>query len=186
MKPYSIVPALALIAHTAFAAEGLPREIQALSQQPCEEIRKEMTEDLRECRLAHAGAVGTVDEHEFFFAVYHVALKGLESPAPEYCLGDPTPQTYFCEASALFERYHGQSRLFKTFWTGDIGLMHYDRPRIVVREGAPILYIPIPWDGTGHGNGSEYYVWNGEWRLIDSTQWLKELTQRLPTGLTIM
>jgi hypothetical protein len=40
-------------------------------------------------------------------------------------------------------------------------------------------------DGTGHGNESDYYIWDNElrgWKPLNSTRWLEDLSKYLPPG----
>ena len=55
------------------------------------------------------------------------------------------------------------------------------------RQGrCAVLNLPIAWEGTAHGNDSEYYIREaGKWERIEAEEWLKELRTRIPPGLEI-
>ena len=68
----------------------------------------------------------------------------------------------------------------------EVGSLQYDPPQIIRNAAGTILYLPIAVDGTAHLNASEYFLREaGEWQSIEAEEWLKNLSQQVPTGREI-
>ena len=120
------------------------------------------------CVIAEFGEVGAVDNHRFHFAVYqyhnlsssalnHTRVVVFEAPAP------------------------GTMRAVVA--TESDPAIGYDKPRILRSGDRVLLHIPGREAGTGNFNRERLYMWRaGQWREVDTTSWLDDLTRRLPAG----
>ena len=143
--------------------------------------------DARECQVSESGEVGTVGNRTLLYAIYCI-MPGWTKDGTR-CGSESVGAGYHrARALAVFSREETQStaRLLFSRAEPEIGILHYEKPRLVRTAAGIILHLPIVVDGTGHGNSSEYYLGhNGEWERIDSESWVKDVVARLPAGLEI-
>ncbi|MEQ1885536.1 MAG: hypothetical protein ABL967_10780 [Bryobacteraceae bacterium] len=68
----------------------------------------------------------------------------------------------------------------------EMGVLRYEKPKILRVAGNIVMDLPIVLDGTGVGNESEYYLREkGAWARIESESWRVELLRKIPSGLQI-
>ena len=143
--------------------------------------------DARECQVSESGEVGTVGNRTLLYAIYCI-MPGWTKDGTR-CGSESVGAGYHrARALAVFSRDETQStaRLLFSRAEPEIGILPYEKPRLVRTAAGIILHLPIVVDGTGHGNSSEYYLGhNGEWERIDSESWVKDVVARLPAGLEI-
>jgi len=161
---------------------GGPLRLESVREQ-CIEFSMVDRKDLADCRVSEFGEIGTVGDAIYYYAIYcMVPQHGLDRD----CLGDSP--SYHRVAAAVFTglRSSPTVRLLLERATSDIGLFRFEKPEIVRRDGATLLYVPITLDGTGHGNMSEYYVRERrKWRRIESNAWVAQLQKKIPPEFDI-
>jgi hypothetical protein len=150
----------------------------------CFDFQEVAPTDVRDCAVSDFGELGRVDGRTYYYAVYCVIP--LFAPQDSGACGDNSfSATYYRErGTAIFESVPASNTALLIFdrvsW--DIGMYRYRTPAIVPNAAGQLLYIPIAWDGTGHGNGSEYYLRrNGKWEQVESTAWEADLRRRVPS-----
>jgi hypothetical protein len=131
--------------------------------------------------------MGNVDGKTYIYAIY--CLIPARSSNEGKC-GDRsfTAAYHRARGLAVFVRDAASedARLLTQRVDPDFGLYYYEKPEIVRTAAEVILHIPVVVDGTGHFNGSDYYLWeNQEWRHLDAVSWLNELKGQIPPGLAI-
>ena len=192
----SVLPALAVLLFAGMAAaqsaHPSPRTFpMALVRNQCIEFtevkRGGEPEDFRDCLVSKFDEFGSVEGQKYYYALYCLIPNFV--PDNSKC-GDGSLSAHFYSqrALAIFTSASagGPLRLVFERANGDIGALFYLEPEILRTAVGTILYLPIAYDGTGHGNGSEYYLRErSDWRRIESEAWLKDLEQRLPAGLQI-
>ena len=144
--------------------------------------------DLRDCRVSRSGELGMVGGRTYSYAIY--CLIPNDAIDKSRCGDETETSRYFRERGlAIFTRDRSSSvaTLLVERAGPDLGIFVFPRePAIVDHPAGTLLFVPITVDGTGSGNASEYYVWNGdEWQPIESERWLDDLRRRLPPGLQI-
>ena len=144
-------------------------------------------DDLRDCRVSEFGEFGRMGGKTYYYALYCLIPNYTE----EATCGDGsfTADNYRERALAVFTKVPSDTipRLFLVRVDPDVGILRYEKPRIVETSGMTILHVPIVVDGTGVGNRSDYLLWeNGNWVPIESESWLKDLERRIPNNLRIL
>jgi hypothetical protein len=143
--------------------------------------------DFRECRVSEFGEFGAVDGETYYYAIY--------------CLiPSDTTENGECGDYSFIARYHRarglavfvrnpsseNARLLFERVDREIAMVYSEKPEIVRNSAGTLLYLPVAFDGTGHGNDSDYYLREaGEWVPIEAAAWLAELGRRIPAGLGI-
>jgi hypothetical protein len=144
-------------------------------------------DDYSDCAVTASGDIGSVDGKTYLYAIYCVIPS--RSSEDGKC-GDRSFTAFYHQARALAVFVRDSSAENVTLLIErvdpDLGLYYYETPQIIRTAAGNILHIPIVVDGTGHGNESEYYLWeNQEWRLLDAASWLDDLRKQLPPDLAI-
>lgn len=143
--------------------------------------------DIGDCRVTKFDVIGNVDRQTLYFAVYCIIPNDVLNKGK--CDSESENARYYQERGlAIFVRNNADGRIQLLFERAglDLGLLYYERPRFLNMAAGTMLYIPVMQDGTGHGNASEYYLWQDkQWRLVESRKWLTELDKRIPAGLAI-
>lgn len=143
--------------------------------------------DFLECRVTESGELGEVDGQLYSYALY--CLIPADRAENAHC-GDKSFRAVYSQGRgmAIFAHHRSGENALVLFERADpeYGIFYFERPEIVPTAAGTVLYLPTVMDGTGHGNGSEYYLRESEeWRPIDNSEWLAELKKRLPQGLEI-
>lgn len=145
--------------------------------------------DIGDCDIAESGRFGSVSGRTYYYVIYCII------PAYETRAGK-------CGDESFLGRYHrkrglgifvqeggeNQVKLFLERGDPDIGMYLYQKPAIVKNAFGIFLHVSIGVDGTGNFNESDYYIWDSKsatWKMLDTTSWISELSERLPAGLTI-
>ena len=143
--------------------------------------------DYGDCRVSESGEIGKINNHTYYYALYCVIPS--HSIKEGTCDSQTFNARYFKKRGlAIFvqEGANEKARLLNSYVCPDIGLYVYDKPDIIKNAFGVILYVPIALDGTGHGNDSEYYIWEDRrWHKIDSVNWLEDLRKRLPSDVEL-
>ncbi len=143
--------------------------------------------DIGDCRVSKFGVIGSVDGQTLYFALYCIIPN--DALNKDKCDSESFSARYYRERGlAIFVRDNAdeQAQLLFERANLDVGLFYYEQPRLVNMKAGTMLYLPIVLDGTGHGNASEYYLWQDkQWRMVESHKWLIELGKRIPVGLAI-
>ena len=143
--------------------------------------------DSRECQVSESGEVGVVGGSTLLYALYCIMPNWTKDGTR--CGSESFEAGYHrARAMAVFSRDDGQesARILFVRAEPEIGILRYEKPRLLHTPAGTILHLPIVVDGTGHGNSSEYYLaTGGAWERIESESWLKDVTSRLPAGLEI-
>jgi Ankyrin repeats (3 copies)/Ankyrin repeats (many copies) len=139
--------------------------------------------DARECAVMDAGVIGAKAGQTFYFALY--CLTPASAGPAENCQQrrERSPEYFTTDALAVFVQGGADPDLHPLFVRADaeIGMFNYGRPSLFSATGEELLLLPIQLTGTGGGNASELYRWDGlAWQQMDTQSWLAELKQRLP------
>ncbi len=188
-----------LVATLALADVSSPEEAIAQMKAPtpfpaantgCADFikRNEIT-DILDCGISGAGTFGNVDGRLYYYVLYCLIPDYAAEPAK--CGDDSFTADYHSKRGLAIFVQEGASKQSRLFWESidpDIGLYVYEKPAIVTTSFGTVMHVPVRLDGTGNGNESEYYLWDGktgEWRLLDSSSWIEDLGKRLSPGLSI-
>jgi|CXWL01.1.fsa_nt_gi hypothetical protein len=100
----------------------------------------------------------------------------------QYCLGNGKEA---CDQRALVlfgnRAYTPQAKLLVQ--SIDLGSAVYDDPTIVMSDYGVVMVISAHLTNASLSN--HYYLWqNHQWVLLDALEWLRELSKRLPSGVT--
>jgi hypothetical protein len=178
---------IAMMAGWAAVAQGLPRRefpMAAIGSQ-CLDFTEVRRGELRDCRVSESGEFGAADGETYHYALY--CLVPNDAPDRGRCNDGSFNADYHRQRGlAVFvrEARSGNARLLFERVDGEVGLMRYEKPRIIRAAAGTLLYLPIAYDGTGHLNGSEYFLRaNGGWEPIEAETWTKDLLARIPAGL---
>lgn len=140
-----------------------------------------------ECIVTDFGIIGKKAGQTYYYALYCLA-PNTPSPGESCARRTQSSDHYLTDGVAIFVQ-DGQSRDARPLLdraAADIGLYNYGRPEIFSAAGGDFLVVPIQLTGTGGGNASEYYSWDGQdWRPLDTKTWLSDVSRRLPKGLEI-
>jgi hypothetical protein len=138
--------------------------------------------DASDCRVSEFESLGIMGGRQYYYALY--CLIPSYATKNGQCDSKSFNARYYRErALAIFvgEGAPGSARLWIERATADIGLFVYEKPAIVKNSIGTFLHVPIRVDGTGGGNESEYYLWDGgQWRLLETKSWLEDLKKRVP------
>ena len=143
--------------------------------------------DATECVVMDFGIIGRQANQTYYYALYCLTPN---TPSPGANCGQRrrSAEYYQTDAVAVFVQ-DGQSpdvRLLLESAAVEIGQYNYGRPAIFTGTHGEFLIVPIQRTGTGGGNASEYYFWDGRaWQALDTQAWLVDLRQRLPQGLEL-
>jgi hypothetical protein len=116
--------------------------------------------DIGDCRVSEFGVVGNNDGQTLYYALYCIIPNDFLKNGK--CGSESFNARYFRERGlAIFSRDKVDERIQLLFERTnlDIGLFYYEQPRLLKMTAGSMLYLPIVLDGTGHGNASEYYMW---------------------------
>ncbi|WP_136525377.1 hypothetical protein [Geomonas ferrireducens] len=152
-------------------------------------LRRNHITDIRDCDISETGNFGTISDRTFYYVIY--CIIPAYSSEPGKCGDESFPGRYYRKRGiGIFvqEGAEKHTRLFLERGDPDIGMYLYQNPAIVKNTFGTFLHVPIGVDGTGNFNESEYYIWDSKsatWKMLDTTSWISELSERLPAGLTI-
>ena len=140
----------------------------------------------RECRVSDFGELGAVDGQTWYYALYCL-IPGWSDPAQGQCAGSSfNGNHYRTRALLVFAGDTSGVQLVFERAEPEIGVLIYYKPAIVRNAAGTLLHLPVAYDGTGNGNGSEYYIREaGSWLRIESEAWQADLLSRLPAGLNV-
>ncbi|HEY1612313.1 MAG TPA: hypothetical protein VGF97_01300 [Rhizomicrobium sp.] len=120
------------------------------------------------CKVTQFGALGTVDQKSFAFALYEDDAKGGVNMAMQ---------------AAIFERQAAGRLKVIVAPRNDGG--RFETPRLLHTGAGLLLHIPGSEDGTGNFNSERLFLWRaGHWDPVDTISWLTTLQKRLPKGLS--
>ena len=149
-------------------------------------IKQGGEEGYRECRVSDFGELGAVDGQTWYYALYCL-IPGWSDPAQGQCAGSSFNGNYY-RTRALLVLAGDTAGVQLVFERAEpeIGVLVYYKPAIVRNAAGTLLHLPVAYDGTGNGNGSEYYIREaGSWQRIESEAWQADLLSRLPVGLSV-
>lgn len=143
--------------------------------------------DATECVVMDFGIIGKKANQTYYYALYCLTPN---SSAPAERCGQRMQRSdyYRTDGLAIFVQ-DGQSPDVQPLLDRtdvEIGMYNYGRPAFISGPGGEFMVVPIQLTGTGNGNASEYYSWDGHaWQPLDTKAWLSELSHRLPKDLEI-
>ena len=138
--------------------------------------------DVAECQVTDFRAIGKMGNQTYYYALY--CLTPNDSVAEEKCDARMKSSPWYrTDGVAIFVQDGQASRMRIMYDPGDIeiGMFNYGKPEIIKNQIGTFLLVPIQLTGTGHGNASQVYFWDGRtWRPLDTQAWLTDLRARLP------
>lgn len=151
----------------------------------CIEFAKVEGPGATECLVTDFGIIGKMGGQTYYYALYCLA-PSTPSPGESCERRRQASDHYLTDGVAIFV-HDGQSQDLRPLLdrtAAEIGLYNYGRPEILSGPSGDFLVVPIQLTGTGGGNASEYYSWDGrEWHPLDTKTWLSAVSRRLPKGL---
>jgi len=142
-------------------------------------------DDIGDCRVTAFGALGTLDNRVYYYALYCLILS--DQIGQGTCAGDSFNSRYHRHRGlVVFEGDRTSAHVLFERVNGEIGTYVYAEPEVTRTPAGTVLYLPIRVDGTGNYNESEYYMrMSGRWQPLDFESWQRELVSRVPPGRQI-
>jgi hypothetical protein len=143
----------------------------------------------KDCGITDSGLFGNSENGVFHFVLYCIIPD--HDSNPTQCGDDSFTARYHSRRGLAIYRVDpetGSADRFLERVDPEIGVVLYEKPRIMENSYGKFMDIPIRIEGTGVGNISEYYRQDpefGKWERLVSDEWAEGLEKRLPPGLSI-
>jgi hypothetical protein len=133
---------------------------------------------IKECRVSEFGQIGSVNNHNFYYAIYCLVSNYDEKVT---CQSREASRYYGNRGLVIFSAQESVDKveiLAIRLQDYNGSLVSYSKPQLIENQNRKLLYIPVPMDGTGNFNLSEYYLWNSksnQWGKLETESWMKKL-----------
>lgn len=134
------------------------------------------------CKMTALRTLGRLGDEDWFAAEYCLAPRAITEAR---CEGSDFPMDMNDVVVLVLARSPADQAVRLVLRHGSESAMVGETARYRTDYG-DMLEIPIYLAGTGHFNGSAYYLWQSDhWQPVDFKHWQRDLQKRLPKGLGV-